>query len=48
MPSRKLARWILHSADDAKALLRPFPAERMRIVAEGVGLMSDYGARPQP
>ena len=41
-------QWLNGSADDAKALLRPFPAERMRIVAEGVGLRSDDGGRPQP
>jgi putative SOS response-associated peptidase YedK len=37
-------RWLTGSADEANALLRPFPAERMRIVAEGVGLRSDAGA----
>ena len=36
-------RWLTGSADEVKALLRPFPAERMRIVAEGVGLRSDDG-----
>ena len=38
-------RWLNASADEAKALLRPFPAERMRIVAEDVGLRSDGGGQ---
>ena len=39
-------QWLTGSADEAEALLRPFPAERMRIVAEGAGLRSDDGTRP--
>ena len=37
-------QWLTGSADEARALLRPFPAERMRIVAQGVGLRSDADA----
>ena len=37
-------QWLTGSADEAKELLRPFPTERMRIVAEGEGLRSDAAA----
>jgi len=36
--------WLNGSADEAHTLLRPYPAERMRIVQEGTNLRSDEGA----
>lgn len=36
-------QWLTGSDEDAQALLKPFPAEQMRIVAEGEGLRSDAG-----
>lgn len=36
--------WLTGSPDQARALLRPFPADRMRVVREGVGILSDGAA----
>lgn len=33
--------WLTGGPDEAAALLRPFPADRMRIVREGVGVTAD-------
>lgn len=33
--------WLTGSADDALALLRPYPSERMEIVMEGIGILRD-------
>jgi Uncharacterized conserved protein len=33
--------WLTGTAEEAAALLRPYPAERMRIVREGIGMTSD-------
>lgn len=33
--------WLNGSAEDALALLRPYPSERMEIVMEGVGILKD-------
>jgi putative SOS response-associated peptidase YedK len=33
--------WLTGSAEDALALLRPYPAERMEIVMEGIGILRD-------
>lgn len=38
---RDYSQWLDGSASDARALLRPYPAEGMRIVREGVGILSD-------
>jgi len=34
--------WLNGTEDDAVALLQPYPADKMRIVIEGVGLVKDY------
>ena len=34
-------QWLCGSPADARALLRPYPADRMRIVREGVGILAD-------
>ena len=33
--------WLNGSEDEAQALIRPFPAERMHVVREGVGILKD-------
>ena len=33
--------WLTGSPDEALALLRPYPSERMRVVIEGVGILKD-------
>ena len=33
--------WLHGSVDDALTLLRPYPANRMQIVREGVGILKD-------
>ena len=33
--------WLNGSDDEARALLRPFPADRMQVVREGVGILKD-------
>ena len=35
--------WLHGSPAEAAELLRPFPAEKMRIARQGVGLLSDKG-----
>lgn len=36
--------WLTGSPDEAHQLLRPYLAERMRIVQNGVGVLRDEGA----
>ncbi|MEP5728742.1 MAG: SOS response-associated peptidase family protein [Sulfitobacter sp.] len=36
--------WLHGTADEALALLRPYPVDKMRIVQQGVGVLSDDGA----
>ncbi len=33
--------WLAGSNDEALALLRPYPAEEMQVVREGVGILKD-------
>lgn len=40
------AQWLGADTDIAKVLLRPFPAEHMRVVQEGPALRSDPGSPP--
>ena len=39
--------WLTGSPDEALSLIRPFPAERMEFVREGVGVLSDDDADGQ-
>lgn len=36
--------WLHGSADEAEILLRPYSADRMRVVLQGVGILSDPGS----
>lgn len=36
--------WLAGTSDEAYALIKPFPAERMVIHQSGVGLKSDHGS----
>jgi putative SOS response-associated peptidase YedK len=35
--------WLHGSPEDALKLVRPYPAERMHVVQEGIGLLQDEG-----
>ena len=41
LPPEDLDAWLTAPAEDALRLIRPFPAEQMRVVAKGVGLKAD-------
>jgi len=43
LPETDWEQWLTGSEDDARALIKPFPADAMRIVQSGEDLKSDRG-----
>lgn len=41
LPVDQYEAWLTASPDDAFDLLRPFPADQMQVIGEGVGLREE-------